>query len=331
VPVGATVGDSGPNSAWLMDAATARSAVGTCSPTVRQFPSGTVSTGGNFDGDRQLGDTAGILAVTLIGMNPRVRGLWKILAAAAVAAGSGWALYAVWSSPHRPYLATYAAFAIPLVALVAAGISWVWRIQLTENVAESEARTRLRDAEKQLAVSLQRGPDVGKAIPSTEEAPRKVESDRLALPALWEVTHSRLDLYHQIATSQARRSFVTAQLAIGAGFALLIGFAILAAQTRTTAGAITAGSLGAVSAALAGYISRTFVRSQESAAMHLRAYFDQPLEFSKYLAAERLIADNTDLDANKRVAILTDLVLAIVAPGGSSSANDTGQRTGQPR
>jgi hypothetical protein len=29
--------------------------------------------------------------------------------------------------------------------------------------------------------------------------------------------------------------------------------------------------------------------------MHLRAYFDQPLEFSKYLAAERLIADNTEL------------------------------------
>jgi hypothetical protein len=30
---------------------------------------------------------------------------------------------------------------------------------------------------------------------------------------LWEVTHSRLDLYHQIATGQARRSFLAAQAA----------------------------------------------------------------------------------------------------------------------
>ncbi len=37
--------------------------------------------------------------------------------------------------------------------------------------------------------------------------------DRQALPALWEVIHSRLDLYHRIATSQARRSFVAAQSA----------------------------------------------------------------------------------------------------------------------
>ncbi|WP_406105592.1 hypothetical protein OG698_25245 [Streptomyces sp. NBC_01003] len=35
----------------------------------------------------------------------------------------------------------------------------------------------------------------------------------------------------------------------------------------------------------------TFVRPQETAAGHLRAYFDQPLELSHYLAAERLVAD----------------------------------------
>ena len=128
------------------------------------------------------------------------------------------------------------------------------------------------------------------------------------------MTHSRLDLYHQIATGQARRSFVTAQVAIGAGFVLLIAFAVLATRTQTTAGAITTAALGAVSAALAGYISRTFVRSQESAAAHLRAYFDQPLDFSKYLAAERLLASNADLDADRRAAILTALVQAIVAP-----------------
>lgn len=37
------------------------------------------------------------------------------------------------------------------------------------------------------------------------------------------------------------------------------------------------GGLGAASAALAGYVSRTFVKSQDAAAGHLRAYFEQPL------------------------------------------------------
>lgn len=143
---------------------------------------------------------------------------------------------------------------------------------------------------------------------------RLIAEDRLALATLWEVTHARLDLYHQIATSQARRSFITAQAAAAVGFVLLVVFAVLAAQTHTTAGAITTGGLGAVSAALAGYIGRTFVRSQESAAGHLRAYFDQPLEFSKYLAAERLMAGRSDLTSEQRAAIITALVQGILSP-----------------
>jgi hypothetical protein len=197
--------------------------------------------------------------------------------------------------------------------------------------SEKEARARLRQAEHQLAQSLEQqlvepkhdGQGVVE-IPGEAERAAHATQDRLTLPALWEVTHSRLDLYHQIATGQARRSFLTAQVAIGAGFALLIAFAVLAAETQTTAGAITTAALGAVSAALAGYISRTFVRSQESAAAHLRAYFDQPLDFSKYLAAERLLASNADLDGDKRAAILTALVQAIVAP--SPSANGTASK-----
>ncbi|MEV6436803.1 hypothetical protein ACIOKA_20505 [Streptomyces anulatus] len=66
-----------------------------------------------------------------------------------------------------------------------------------------------------------------------------------------------------------------------AGFVLLILFAGIAVRASTTAMAIVAGGLGAVSAALAGYVAKTFIRSQEAAAMHLRSYFDQPLELSR--------------------------------------------------
>jgi hypothetical protein len=185
---------------------------------------------------------------------------------------------------------------------------------------EEAARARLLQAEEQLAELLRSSRTVSEA-PTTraEEEIEQAAQDRLTLSALWEVTHKRLDLYHQIATAQARRSFTAAQIAIGIGFLLLIAFAVAADRTHTTAGAITAAALGTVSAALAGYISRTFVRSQESAANHLRAYFDQPLEFSKYLAAERLIASNADLDDDKRATILTTLVQAIVTSGSPRS------------
>ncbi|MDH6229343.1 hypothetical protein [Streptomyces sp. MJP52] len=69
---------------------------------------------------------------------------------------------------------------------------------------------------------------------------------------------------------------------------LLIGFVVAAVQAEKTAAAV-AGALGAVAAALAAFVSRTFVKSQESAAEHLKACFDQPLEFSRHLAAERLL------------------------------------------
>lgn len=151
--------------------------------------------------------------------------------------------------------------------------------------------------------------------------------DRLALSALWELTHSRLDLYHHIATGQARRSFLTAQGAIISGFALLIGFAILSVRAHSTAASITIAGLGAVSAALAGYIGRTFVRSQESAAAHLRAYFDQPLEFSRFLAVERLLSAQKELSNDQRISLLVTVVNAMVSPAAPiSSDKQVGRR-----
>ena len=140
---------------------------------------------------------------------------------------------------------------------------------------------------------------LARILASIEPGQLAQREDKLALSALWEVTHSRLDLYHQIATGQARRSFFTAQASIIAGFVLLVTFALLSVRAQTTASAITTAGLGAVSAALAGYIGRTFVRSQESAAAHLRAYFDQPLEFSKFLAAERLLSTQEKLSDDR--------------------------------
>ncbi|NJQ16044.1 TRADD-N-associated membrane domain-containing protein [Streptomyces bohaiensis] len=145
-----------------------------------------------------------------------------------------------------------------------------------------------------------------------DDAGRPSGNSPLALAELWGVTHRRLDLYHSIALDQARTAFRNAQMAMAVGFLLLVVGGATAVTAPTTAGAVVAGSMGAVAAALAAFVNRAFVRSQEAAASQLRSYFDQPVEFSRYLAAERLVAEG-DLTSAQRGEIMAALVGAVVA------------------
>ncbi len=239
--------------------------------------------------------------------------------------------------------------ALSLFVTVAALGAYGLRPTDTEAGRVSEGRERVREAEHDLeqALRLPTGEamvvhgDVYISSPPGSTADARQDGDepplpgvdvggarqdrvRLTLSELWTVTHRRLDLYHDIALGQASRSFRNAQIAMILGFALLVGFVIIALQSSTTAGAVVAGGLGAVAAALAGYVSRTFVRSQEAAASHLRAYFDQPLEFSRYLAAERLVAD-ANLSDEQRAEIVSALARTMIS--GPPTSNEPGPDT----
>ncbi|MCB5910149.1 TRADD-N-associated membrane domain-containing protein [Streptomyces pinistramenti] len=237
------------------------------------------------------------------------------------------------------------------VGLSATGMVWFFRRRMTADADRfADGRERVRDAEQGLERALQphlvtdglvvQGSvhgDVSIHYPGTDgsgaplppepadraeeevangvaNVPTAERKGRLPLSELWAVTHRRLDLYHEIALSQASRSFRNAQIAMGLGFSLLVAFVFMALRAGTTAGSVVAGGLGAVAATLAGYVSRTFIRSQEAAAGHLRAYFDQPLEFSRYLAAERLIAE-AELSEEQRGEMLATLIEAMVVAG----------------
>ncbi|MGM9386831.1 hypothetical protein [Streptomyces antibioticus] len=237
-----------------------------------------------------------------------------------------------------------------LGSLVAAMATLTLVRQQRESPLLVETRARVREAEQDLEAALRSsGTDRGSIQVSdaitvdapggqTTATPPSARTDvrldhqqaRLTLSELWAVTHRRLDHYHGIALSQAKQSFLNAQIAMGIGFILLAGFATIAWQASTVAGSVVAGGLGAVSAALAGYVSRTFITSQEAAAGHLRAYFDQPLEFSRYLAAERLMAD-ADLSEEHRAEILSLLVQAMIAgPSLQTPAGTNEQQPGNP-
>ncbi|MFE9416976.1 hypothetical protein ACFYMX_15180 [Streptomyces griseofuscus] len=216
-----------------------------------------------------------------------------------------------------------AGFAAPVLG------GWVLHLvdRLTAIEISPQSRARVREAERELEDALRQTPAGIEAESDANLAPHPSTAPShvpLGLPELWKVTHTRLDHYHETALGQARRSFRSAQLAMWVGFVLLVAFVLLAVKASTTAGSAAAGGLGAVSAALAGYVSRTFVKSQEAAAGHLRAYFDQPLALSRYLAAERLLRDS-GLGEEKRSEVLGALVLAMASdpqapPGGDKQA-----------
>ncbi|MFD9871863.1 hypothetical protein ACFXI8_15705 [Streptomyces niveus] len=224
---------------------------------------------------------------------------------------------------------SYVALIAAASALFAAVLGWREARAERQNVESS--RERLADAEERLVDSLteqaagahrSEGPGLSTVVDG-EEAPSDVEEverrpgrrpagANLALPHLWEATHARLKLYHDVALGQANRSFRSAHAAMWLGFLALALFVAVAFNASTTAGSIVAGGLGAVAAGLAGFIGRTFVRSQEHAAEHLRSYFDQPLEMARYLAAERLVAD-ANLPDEQRAEVLAAIVTAMVA------------------
>lgn len=114
--------------------------------------------------------------------------------------------------------------------------------------------------------------------------------------SLWNVTQKRLAYYHDIATAHAEKSFSYGQIAAASGFIVLLVGATIAAFTTTISGAIAAAIAGIAGGGLGAYIGATFMRSQDVAAEQMREYFRQPLEFSKFLGAERLL-DTLDGDA----------------------------------
>lgn len=248
----------------------------------------------------------------------RRRRVLLIVMTALVASAALW-LINIWQGKD-------AAAAIPAALIVGGSFLFsglLIEISTRKNTTEDVSRTRerVRQAEAELEQGLRsRHADLMEAEDD--------EQARLTLSDLWTVTHRRLDHYHGIALEQAAKSFRNAQAAMTIGFLLLIGFAMVGLFADSTKGAIVASALGTVSAALAGYVSRTFVKSQETAAGHLRAYFDQPLEFSRYLAAERLIAD-ARLGPDQRALILGALVQTMIGgPASSGGVEEPPQAAG---
>lgn len=121
---------------------------------------------------------------------------------------------------------------------------------------------------------------------------------------LWSLTQRRIDHYHLLATSQSAVAFRTGQTVMGLGFVmlLLLGFAAALAPNGTAA--IAASVIAVSGAALSGFVSATFIKSQAEASAQLREFFVQPVDFTRMLGAERLL-ELLDDPAQKAAAVQT--------------------------
>lgn len=195
---------------------------------------------------------------------------------------------------------------VAVLATVAGGFVFEARDRAVRLRSE-EIRVRVRSAEDGLAKAI------SDAIQADGAEERRLD-EALLLSRVWQSVTARLEQYHDDAQSQGRRAFNAAMTAMSVGFLATIGCGAVAVFLATTnTAAVVIGSLGAVSAALSGFVARTYLRTYESVSGQLRGYFSQPVEASRYLSAERAI-HVSGLPEDARRDLMKALVSAMVAP-----------------
>jgi hypothetical protein len=220
------------------------------------------------------------------------RSLWIVIGVTAVwAAGTPFLVYISAPSGWGGVELGQSPFLIPVVTVSILGgfgatIALLYSYQRARRLVWSEAwreeARALSDAEESLAAA----------------------GAELDLGALWAVNQQRIEYYHWLAQSQSRVSFQNASIASVAGLMLLIAAGAFAAFAPSVPAAIASGAVGVAGAAMSGFIGSTFIRMQGVATRQMGEFFLQPVEFSRLLGAERLLAMLPDADRAAAVQVI---------------------------
>ncbi|GAB5080379.1 hypothetical protein [Arthrobacter sp. AD-310] len=133
---------------------------------------------------------------------------------------------------------------------------------------------------------------------------------KLDLPSLWAANQTRINYYHDIATTQAEQSFRVGMWAAIGGFVAVVILGVVASWQEGTA-AIAASIVGVAGAAMSAYVGATFMKTQAQASNQLSKFFLQPVEFARLLGAERLLQT---LPPEQRQEIVSTIVKGMMVP-----------------
>lgn len=142
--------------------------------------------------------------------------------------------------------------------------------------------------------------------------------DGLDLGILMKLNRKQMEAYHLLTRQQASDAYKKSVMAMGTGLLALIAgvLAVIFLPGTDTIEKITTGVLTAVGTVLAGYISRTYLRTYDTALHQLNHYFEQPLQTSYLLAAERLIGCMTEAKRDKLYTQVIEHILRATSNNG---------------
>ncbi|RPF30312.1 TRADD-N-associated membrane domain-containing protein [Streptomyces sp. TLI_185] len=197
---------------------------------------------------------------------------------------------------------------------------WVASITIGSAVLIVQALIDLGDRQEALARGEWRSEE-------KEAYQNLLEPDSLKI--LMDLNQRQVERYHEIVTRQARQSYRSAQFAMWAGVAMLaaclyVGLRYNAAEIKAFAAA-----MGAVSGAMTGYLSKTYLAVYRETLSQLNRFFDQPVTNGYFLAAERLAGDSMP---EMRQRIVEQILLVSMRSGEQQSdliPPSTGKRNGR--
>jgi hypothetical protein len=124
----------------------------------------------------------------------------------------------------------------------------------------------------------------------------KATEKKLSLESVTNLNHDLMTRYHDLTLDQATHSFRHSQFAMAAGLGwILLGVVVALAPSHTDV-KVTVGVLTGLAAAIAGYISKTFLGSYIVSIDQINRFFQHPLVVSYLLNAERV---SQELNENK--------------------------------
>jgi hypothetical protein len=130
------------------------------------------------------------------------------------------------------------------------------------------------------------------------EAEAKLELNRVIagingiddLPGMMLANKKQMDAYEALVRSQRECLHRASRIAMAASFSAVGGGLLIAILSEDSATKYAVAAMAAAGAATGGYITRAFIRAQQSAQVQLGSYFQQPLVQSYLLAAERIVS-----------------------------------------
>ncbi|MGR3936472.1 TRADD-N-associated membrane domain-containing protein [Streptomyces sp. BRA346] len=163
-------------------------------------------------------------------------------------------------------------------------------------------------------------------VPTSAREEDGDESHRIleepGLQNLITLNRAQMQVYHEIATKQARLASRNSRWAIAIGYTVLVAGAIVAIRSGSETSKIVIGALALVGSLLSAYISRTFSQSEDRAMDQLNYYFRQPLVTSYVLSAERL---TFRLEDGRRDELVTEVVQGVLSAAQNAYDGEVGR------